>query len=86
MDQLTFASLSHIHYWYEVGMLKVPAYGGTIERRAADSKEAKRRKQNKTKQNKRKARERRHDIYKPQKNGRRIRTSLLYIGTVAVHH
>ena len=25
MDQLIFASLSHIHYWYEVGMLKVPA-------------------------------------------------------------
>ena len=24
MDQLIFASLSHIHYWYEVGMLKVP--------------------------------------------------------------
>ena len=26
MDQLIFASLSHDHYWYEVGMLKVPAY------------------------------------------------------------
>ena len=26
MDQLVSASLSHIHYWYEVGMLKVPAY------------------------------------------------------------
>ena len=26
MDQLTFASLSHTHYWYEVGMLKAPAY------------------------------------------------------------
>ena len=25
MDQLIFASLSHTHYWYEVGMLKVPA-------------------------------------------------------------
>ena len=25
MDQLMFASLSHTHYWYEVGMLKVPA-------------------------------------------------------------
>ena len=25
MDQLIFASLSHIHYWYEVGMLKVQA-------------------------------------------------------------
>ena len=26
MDQLICASLSHTHYWYEVGMLKVPAY------------------------------------------------------------
>ena len=25
MDQLIFASLSHTHYGYEVGMLKVPA-------------------------------------------------------------
>ena len=25
MDQLICASLFHIHYWYEVGMLKVPA-------------------------------------------------------------
>ena len=25
MDQLIYASLSHTHYWYEVGMLKVPA-------------------------------------------------------------
>ena len=25
MDQLIFASLSHTHYWYEVGMWKVPA-------------------------------------------------------------
>ena len=24
MDQMIFASLSHTHYWYEVGMLKVP--------------------------------------------------------------
>ena len=24
-DRLIFASLSHTHYWYEVGMLKVPA-------------------------------------------------------------
>ena len=30
MDQLIFASLSHTHYWYEVGMLKVPAYSMTI--------------------------------------------------------
>ena len=25
MDQIIFDSLSHTHYWYEVGMLKVPA-------------------------------------------------------------
>ena len=25
MDQLICASLSHTYYWYEVGMLKVPA-------------------------------------------------------------
>ena len=25
MDQFIFASLSHTHYWYEVGTLKVPA-------------------------------------------------------------
>ena len=25
MDQLIFVSLSHTHYWYEVGMLKIPA-------------------------------------------------------------
>ena len=25
MDQLVFTSLSHTHYWYEMGMLKVPA-------------------------------------------------------------
>ena len=31
MDQLIFASLSHAHYWYEVGMLKVPIclHGGS---------------------------------------------------------
>ena len=27
MDQLIFASLSHTHYWYEVGMLKVGVKG-----------------------------------------------------------
>ena len=27
MDQLICASLSQTHYWYEVGMLKVPMYG-----------------------------------------------------------
>ena len=25
MDQLIYASISHTHYWFEVGMLKVPA-------------------------------------------------------------
>ena len=25
MDQIIYTSLSHTHYWYEVGMLKVPA-------------------------------------------------------------
>ena len=30
MDQLIFASLSHTHYWYEVGMLKVPAESRAI--------------------------------------------------------
>ena len=34
MDQLICASLSHTHYWYEVGMLKVPysatTSGGTV--------------------------------------------------------
>ena len=30
MDQLIFASLSHTHYWYEVGMLKVPAVHADI--------------------------------------------------------
>ena len=30
MDQLIFASLSHTHYWYEVGMLKVPAVSITV--------------------------------------------------------
>ena len=29
MDQLIIASLSHTHYWYEVGMLKVPAVSGS---------------------------------------------------------
>ena len=31
MDQLIFASLSHTHYWYEMGMLKVSAvkYGAS---------------------------------------------------------
>ena len=32
MDQLKFASLSHTHYWYEVGMLKVPAEYNIVER------------------------------------------------------
>ena len=31
MDHLIFASLSHTHYWYEVGMLKVPAVGDGVK-------------------------------------------------------
>ena len=31
MDRLIFASLSHTHYWYEVGMLKVPAVINTLQ-------------------------------------------------------
>ena len=30
MDQLIVASLSHTHYWYEVGVLKVPAYNKPV--------------------------------------------------------
>ena len=30
MDQVICASLSHTHYWYEVGMLKVPAKYTTL--------------------------------------------------------
>ena len=30
MDQLIFASLSYTHYWYEVGMLKVPAWTSSV--------------------------------------------------------
>ena len=30
IDQLIFASLPHTHYWYEVGMLQVPAVVNTI--------------------------------------------------------
>ena len=31
MEQLIFASLSRTHYWYKVGMLKVPIVGGDDE-------------------------------------------------------
>ena len=34
MDQLICASLSHTHYWYEVGMLKVPSCQTTLENAA----------------------------------------------------
>ena len=34
MDQLIFASLSHTHYWYEVGMLKVLLIGSERHRYA----------------------------------------------------
>ena len=33
MNQLIFASLSHTHYWYEVGMLEVPAAVRNVESR-----------------------------------------------------
>ena len=33
MDQLISASLSHTNYWYEVGMLKVPAVMNNFEHR-----------------------------------------------------
>ena len=32
MDQLVYASLSHTHYWHEVGMLKVPAVYTAVNR------------------------------------------------------
>ena len=38
MDQLIFASLSHTHYWYEVGMLKVPAVVNAIGTQLRDPK------------------------------------------------
>ena len=31
MDQLVCASLSHTHYWYEVGVLKVPAVSDDVD-------------------------------------------------------
>ena len=43
MDQLIFASLSHTHYWYEVGMLKVPAlvlWSGSVGGCIRDTEEA----------------------------------------------
>ncbi|CAN0001872.1 unnamed protein product, partial [Ascophyllum nodosum] len=36
MDQLICASLSHTHYWYEVGMLKVLCIAGGIDRLSTD--------------------------------------------------
>ena len=39
MDQLIFASLSHTHYWYEVGMLKVT--GGTFTSIAMQGRQTK---------------------------------------------
>ena len=37
MDQLIFASLSHTHYWYEVGIVKVPAVYITRDKPPAPS-------------------------------------------------
>ena len=36
MDQLIFASLSHTHYWDEVGMLKVPAVVQLVTSKPSD--------------------------------------------------
>ena len=38
MDQLICAYLSHTHYWYEVGMLKVPARHCTVLYRRKERK------------------------------------------------
>ena len=35
VDQILCAFLSHTHYWYEVGMLKVLVWGGEISAGAA---------------------------------------------------
>ena len=37
MDQLIFASLSHTHYWYEGGMLKVPAVVQQVDEKCSSS-------------------------------------------------
>ena len=36
MDQLIFASLSHTHSWYKVGMLKVPVWYGHTHSKSMD--------------------------------------------------
>ena len=81
MDQIICPSLSQTHYRYEVGMLKVPAYRRTIERRAFCrghcSIKAKGRKQNKTNRSKRNARARQA------KNARGITS--LFNNTVAAY-
>ena len=41
MDQLICASLSHTHYWHEVGMLKVPADVATVFRLKVDEEQCK---------------------------------------------
>ena len=38
MDQLIFASRSHTHYWYEVGMLKVPAVSVPVDGSVQDAR------------------------------------------------
>ena len=38
MNQIICASLSHTHYWYDVGMLKVPAYLIADQREVTASK------------------------------------------------
>ena len=38
MDQLIFASHSYTHYWYEVGMLKVPAASMPVDGSVQDAR------------------------------------------------
>ena len=42
MDQLICASLSHTHYWYEVGTLKVPAAIYAVDERVSPEREEER--------------------------------------------
>ena len=63
IDQLMYVPLSHTHYWYEVGMLKVPA---NIEKRLNDGPRGNN--ENEAKQNKLSPRERQYCIIcKPKK-------------------
>ena len=82
IDQLIFASLSHTHCWYEVGMLKVSAFiskndrteglgfNGSIKTKTKQNKN-----KTKQKQNKRKTKERRYDICKPRARRVQVRAT-----------